>query len=73
MKVPRYPEEMRKELDPEHELTYGYFHCEKCGSSWYPGGGAMHKSLCTVYEFDPEFVVFRFGPQETMAVEWVEE
>lgn len=71
MKVPRYPENMKKAYDPDHELSYGYFGCSTCGSTFFSGGDAIHHEGCVTPSYS-DAITWHFGPNER-AREWVEE
>lgn len=32
--------------NPEHPISYGYYHCETCDSEFYGGGRALHADGC---------------------------
>ena len=58
----------RKErYDPTHTLTYGYWHCEACGSIFYGGGEALHNRGCPEQGYAN--CTYVFGPNEHRASE----
>lgn len=53
---------MQKAYDPAHTLTYGYWTCPTCESSFYGGGVALHNNGCTEEGYSA--CVYHFGPEE---------
>jgi hypothetical protein len=50
-------------FDPDHTLSYGYFHCTVCESKFYAGGPPIHNDGCK--EGWSHKVVYCYGPKET--------
>lgn len=48
--------------DPTHMLTYGYWKCEMCSSSFYGGGPALHNRGCA--ETGYKSCAYVIGPNE---------
>lgn len=57
------------EFDAKHGLSYGYYRCQGCGSTFYAGGKALHKRECSTLGYDN--CVYVIGPKTVEAVkEW---
>lgn len=50
------------EWDESCEMSYGCWHCPKCGTAFYGGGPAIHKNGCELDGYAG--LVYHFGPKE---------
>lgn len=53
---------IKKQYDPTHTLSYGYWVCPHCKSSFYGGGPALHERGCTEKGYSG--CVYHYGPNE---------
>ena len=51
------------EYDPNHELSYGYFRCPSCGSTFYAGGPALHNTGCNEASSGYASCLYVVGPK----------
>ncbi len=54
--------------DPSHTISYGYWTCPTCKTSFYGGGETMHMKDCTNREQGYNACVYSFGPKEVEKV-----
>ncbi len=61
MDEPKFPAGYRKQYDDSHEVSYGYFACESCGSKFYVGGDALHNKNCPTPGYT-NALIWHYGP-----------
>ena len=65
-------EEWKAVYDEDSTMSYGFWTCPECGSSFYAGGGAIHCEGCSLRSDEPfggyRGCVYHFGPKEAEAV-----
>lgn len=53
---------MQYKFDESSTISYGYFECLECGSTFYGGGPAIHESGCTQSGYTQ--IIYHYSPKE---------